>query len=245
MIELLAGPSNDNAVTVTTTATADSGGATAAQTSEADVGYLASYADPLNALAASVFPPCASVFLHGSGLRRAIRRATPSPGGRPRRRREERPPLADDLLGTADDSLFLPADSSEGGWSVELVDAVGARDQLLPFTVELDGAVESLAADRATYRAGDVVQVSGAFRNLGRASLEAGTPLHAGGRRGLGADGDGHRGRHAHRRLQLHPAGRDAARPEDPDGGLDADVRARGGHADRHGRVSRRRHDHG
>ncbi|HSM92387.1 MAG TPA: Ig-like domain-containing protein [Anaeromyxobacteraceae bacterium] len=178
VIELLAGSAANNAVTIATTATASAGGAAATQISEADVAWVASYADPLHARAASVFPPCATVYLHGGGLlpgdttSYALTWLTPTAAGA-----RAVSPWPTTALGTADDALTLGATAPTGAWTARLVDGPSTRDQDLPFTVELDASVPSLATDKASYRPGESVRVTATFQDAGRTAVTDGS-LH-------------------------------------------------------------------
>jgi MYXO-CTERM domain-containing protein len=181
VVEILAGTAaSGTALSLTTTATATSGGASAAQTAEADVGYIAAFADALHASATDFFPPCATVYVHGSGL---LANDTSSyslgwltPTATSVRTVQPWPTTA---LGTADDGYTLAATAPTGAWTARLVDAPSTRDQNLSFTVELNASVASLTTDKARYRPGDVVQVTGTFHDAGRAALKDGAFSYA------------------------------------------------------------------
>ncbi len=157
----------------TATAAAVSGGASDTQVSEAVVAYLGSYADALHAKAQNVFAPCSTIYVYARGLApsdatRYVLEWGPPVGSLP-------PPIspwATTANGTADARLDLPAaDPGSWTWSARLTDT-GVQIDSLPFTVELNGAVSTLATDRARYLPGDAVGVTATVRNDGRASLD-------------------------------------------------------------------------
>jgi hypothetical protein len=232
VIELLAGTAaNGASLSLATTATSTSGGAAATQVSEADVSYLATYSDALHAHATSLFPPCATVYVHGSGLlpgdvtSYALTWLTPA--ATTARAVQPWPTTA---LGTSDDGFALPATAPTGSWTARLVDGPSTRDQSLSFTVELDARVLSLTTDKARYRPGETVQVTGAFQDAGRVVAGRGR-LRLRPRRRAVADalrGHGRGRRDRGGSVRLHAAARDGPRRPDAHGRLAALLRRRG-----------------
>ncbi len=164
------------AIITTSTAAATAGGATAQEVAEAKVGYLASYGDALRSNVQGVFAPCSTVYLEARGLlpgdatSYALQWIPPSGSVPP-----AVSPWATTALGTAEAQLALASGAAQGGWIARLTQG-GAQKEDLTFQVQLAGAIDALATDRARYHAGDAVGVFATVRNGGAARLD-GTSL--------------------------------------------------------------------
>lgn len=192
VIELRAGAAPTGSFLVTTTtAAALGGGASAAQVSEAVVGFLAVFADALHADASNVFAPCATVHVEARGLlpgnvgAYALEWAPPSgpaPSGVS--------PWPTTARGTAEASLALGEAAALGAWTARLLEGGALKDDVA-FSVVLPGAAPSVATDRIRYLPGEAVTVTASVRNDSAAPLEGTSLVYSGAtsrtRAGVGA----------------------------------------------------------